>query len=80
MLSEHTIRNGGGKIEIPAERKEIMDQDKRVLGRLGARELTVEELELAAGSQIVRTDNCSIITNRLTGSGDGDGCTDLVRD
>jgi hypothetical protein len=57
-----------------------MNQEKRVLSRRGARELTMEELEHVSGSQIVHTDNCSIITNRMTGSGDGDGCTDLIHD
>jgi hypothetical protein len=54
--------------------------NRRVMSRLGARELTVKELEQVSGSQIVRTDNCSIITTKLTGSGDGDGCTDIIHD
>lgn len=70
--------NGWG--ENPAERKEIMNQNSRVLSRVGARELTVEEMERVGGSQIVHTNVCSFFTTTMTGSGDGDGCTDFIRD
>ena len=45
--------------------------DNRVLGRLGARELTSEEVELIAGSGPAHT---NVITlNPVTGQRDGDG-------
>lgn len=51
-----------------------MKQEKRVLGRLGARELTVEEAEWVGGSQIVHTNVCSFFVHTVTG--DGDACQD----
>ncbi len=45
--------------------------DNRVLGRLGARELTREEVELVSGSGFEHT---NVITfNPVTGQRDGDG-------
>jgi hypothetical protein len=40
----------GTNTEIPAERKKIMNRDNRVLGRVGARELTQEEVEHVTGA------------------------------
>jgi hypothetical protein len=55
-----------------------MKQNSRVLSRLGARELTVEETELVAGSLLYHTNVCTgvLATTTLTGPGDGDGCSD----
>jgi hypothetical protein len=52
-----------------------MNQNNRVLTRLGARELTIEEMEQVAGSQRARTNVCSLATTTVTG--DGDACTDM---
>jgi hypothetical protein len=51
-----------------------MKEDYRVLGRLGARELTMEEIEHVAAGRIVHTDNCTGIVGTMTG--DGDACSD----
>jgi hypothetical protein len=56
-------------------------RDNRVLCRLGARELTVDEAELVtgAGPTIPHTNVCSLITIATatqTGPGDGDACGD----
>lgn len=80
MLNEHRIRSGWGKQKSQAKGDRAMNKSNRVLTRLGARELTVEETEFVAGSQIVHTNVCSFFTTTMTGSGDGDGCTDFVRD
>lgn len=57
-----------------------MKNDHRVLNRIGARELTIEETRQVTGSQIVHTDNCTLYTLTMTGSGDGDGCSDFDHD
>ncbi len=49
----------------------------RVLGRLGARELTREEIECVSGSRLAHTNVCTFATTTATGSGDGDGCSDI---
>jgi hypothetical protein len=53
-------------------------KDKRVLSRLGARELTVEETQLVAGSIQFHTNVCTAVVAvaTVTGPGDGDGCSD----
>jgi hypothetical protein len=53
-------------------------ENNRVLSRLGARELTVEETELVSGSLQFHTNVCTAIlaTATTTGPGDGDGCSD----
>lgn len=51
-----------------------MKQDRRVLGRMGARELTVEETEQVAGSIHVHTNVCTALTTTGHSFGDGDGC------
>jgi hypothetical protein len=56
-----------------------MNKNSRVLGRMGARELTIDETECVTGSITVHTDVCS---RPFPGSptlltGDGDACTDL---
>jgi hypothetical protein len=49
-----------------------MKLDNRVLGRMGARQLSVEETERVAGSLQVHTNICSApLTSAL---GDADGC------
>jgi len=53
----------------------MKNQNNRVLTRLGARELTLEEMEQVAGSQNARTNVCSLATTTVTG--DGDACTDM---
>lgn len=54
----------------------------RVLGRLGAREITTEETEYVNGG--VHTLVCTAIlaagTGTTTGPGDGDGCSDTDHD
>jgi hypothetical protein len=54
--------------------KEMKNQNNRVLTRLGARELTIEEISQVAGSH-ARTNVCSLTTTTVTG--DGDACTDM---
>jgi hypothetical protein len=47
-------------------------RETRVLSRMGARELTREEVEYVSGAGQVHTNNCTI--NLSTGSRDGDAC------
>ncbi|HXB19848.1 MAG TPA: hypothetical protein VNV88_00635 [Candidatus Solibacter sp.] len=47
-------------------------RETRVLGRIGARELTREELEYVSGAGTLHTNNCTI--NLSTGTRDGDAC------
>jgi hypothetical protein len=54
--------------------KNMKQNNKRVLSRLGARELTVEELEQVHGSLAAHTNVCSLATTTVTG--DGDACHD----
>jgi hypothetical protein len=53
-------------------------QTNRVLGRTGARELTIEEVEMVSGVGAAHTNVCTAIlaTTTVTGPGDGDGCSD----
>ena len=51
-----------------------MKHDRRVLGRMGARELAVEETEQVAGSIHVHTNVCTALTTTGHSFGDGDGC------
>jgi hypothetical protein len=57
-------------------------QDKRVLVRAGARELTVEEIDFVSAAMQAHTNVCTAImaTSTVTGPGDGDGCSDTDRD
>lgn len=48
---------------LPAERKEIMNQDNRVLGRVGARELNSGELILVQGAIIPHTNTACVNAN-----------------
>jgi hypothetical protein len=57
------------------ERNKNMTQNNRVLSRVGARELTVEEVEQVAGSLAAHTNVCSLATTTVTG--DGDACHDM---
>jgi hypothetical protein len=51
------------------------NQDNRVLGRIGARELSPEEIEQVTGAAgRVHTNNCTALT--ATNTGDGDACLD----
>lgn len=50
-----TILSSWDKVSIPAERKEIMKQDNRVLVRTGARELNTNEMENVQGAIIHHT-------------------------
>jgi hypothetical protein len=54
-----------------------MNKSNRVLTRVGARELTVEEMELVDGA-VFNTLVCTAAfkTTTRTGLGDGDGCSD----
>jgi hypothetical protein len=49
-----------------------MKHDDRVLGRMGARQLTFEETERVAGSLTFHTNICS--APRTSALGDADGC------
>jgi len=51
-----------------------MQHNNRVLGRAGARELTLEETEQVAGSFLAHTNVCSALTTTGNSFGDGDGC------
>ncbi len=51
-----------------------MYQDGRVLGRIGARELTVEETEQVAGAFQVHSNVCSARMTTGHSFGDGDAC------
>lgn len=55
-----------------------MNADNRVLGRRGARELEVSELEAVGGGLAAHTLVCTaaLATTTVTGTGDGDGCSD----
>jgi hypothetical protein len=80
LINQHTIRSSWGKWKFPAERKEnAMHKNSRVLGRMGARELTLDETEYVTGSIRVHTDVCSrpFPGSPTTLTGDGDACTDL---
>jgi hypothetical protein len=56
-------------------RRKKMKQDRRVLVRLGARQLTAEEVEYVSGSSnFPHTNACSFISPVATSTGDGDGC------
>jgi hypothetical protein len=52
-----------------------MDRDNRVIVRLGARELTAEEVEFVNGAGVAHTNVCTVVST-TTGPGDGDGCSD----
>jgi hypothetical protein len=52
-----------------------MKPNNRVLSRMGARELTIAELDQVAGSLAAHTNVCSLATTTVTG--DGDACHDL---
>lgn len=49
-------------------------QETRVLGRLGARELTMEESLIVAGSVQFQTLLCTAMNTTAAHPGDGDGC------
>jgi hypothetical protein len=49
-----------------------MKPDNRVLGRMGARQISVEETERVTGSLQVHTNICS--APRTSALGDADGC------
>jgi hypothetical protein len=57
-------------------------QDNRVLARAGARELTIEEIDLVSAAMQAHTNVCTAImaTATVTGPGDGDGCSDTDKD
>ena len=59
-----------------------MNESNRVLARTGARELTIDEIDLVSAAGINHTNVCSaaIATATVTGSGDGDGCSDTDTD
>jgi len=53
-----------------------MDRDNRVLGRVGARDLTPEEVDYVTAAGGAHTNFCSLVATS-TSTGDGDGCGDL---
>jgi hypothetical protein len=62
--------------------KRMSKQDNRVLVRLGARELTIEEIDQVSAAMQAHTNVCTAImaTATVTGPGDGDGCSDTDKD
>jgi hypothetical protein len=52
----------------------MSNQDSRVLGRIGARDLALKEIEYVTGGGTFHTNVCTAI--RSTVSGDGDACLD----
>jgi hypothetical protein len=58
--------------------------DNRVLGRIGARVISMEEVEYVngAGNGAFKTLVCTAVTatGTVTGPGDGDGCSDTDSD
>lgn len=59
----------------------MANEDNRVLGRIGARELTTTEVDAVSGA-VLRTLVCTALlaTGTVTGLGDGDGCSDTDSD
>lgn len=52
-----------------------MNQDKRVLGRVGARKLTAEETEVVSGAIHATTQLCTAVGTSILNPGQGDvGC------
>jgi|HubBroStandDraft_3_1064219.scaffolds.fasta_scaffold889780_1 hypothetical protein len=51
------------------------NQNNRVLSRLGARELTLEETTRVAGSGQFHTEVCTAMRTTAARPGDGDGCS-----
>jgi hypothetical protein len=53
-------------------------EDNRVLARKGARELTIDEVEQVSAAMQAHTNVCTAAMPfaTVTGSGDGDGCSD----
>lgn len=51
-------------------------RETRVLNRIGARELSPEEVQLVTGGLPVHTNVCTLAV--ATGSADGDGCSDVA--
>ena len=51
-----------------------MNKQNRVLSRLGARELTTDEVHFVAGSFLAHTNVCTALQTTGAGFGDGDGC------
>lgn len=47
---------------------------ERVLSRLGARELTTDEVHFVEGAILVHTNVCTALSTTGAGFGDGDGC------
>jgi hypothetical protein len=56
----------------------MQHEDTRVLCRMGARELTIEEVDFVSAAMAAHTNVCTAImaTATVTGPGDGDGCSD----
>ncbi len=59
----------------------MTNENNRVLGRRGARELTANEAEVVSAAAL-RTLLCTatVATATVTGFGDGDGCSDTDSD
>jgi hypothetical protein len=53
----------------------LKNQSIRVLSRLGARELTLEELKLVSAGQGLHTEVCTAMNTTSARPGDGDGCS-----
>lgn len=60
----------------------MANDETRVLGRRGARDITTEELDQVTGAAAARTLVCTAVmaTGTVTGPGDGDGCSDSDSD
>jgi hypothetical protein len=55
-------------------------EDNRVLLRTGARELTVEEVDVVGGAFNTFVCTFAVATHTHTGAGDGDACGDTDAD
>lgn len=59
------------------------DKENRVLGRMGARDISTQELDqVSGGGNAFHTLVCTAVlaTGTITGPGDGDGCSDSDSD
>ncbi len=54
--------------------------NNRVLARTGARELTLDEIDLVSAAAHTNVCTAAMATSTHTGLGDGDGCSDFDTD
>lgn len=63
-----------GQSRLKGTKNETMNQEKRVLSRIGARELTREEMEHTSGGFAQHTNTACIFTGRQLDAGDRGEC------